>query len=765
MFSATELLDKKAIKGLSIFTRLLISLLGIVVLVGGLLTTAFYVYTRRSFEQQTMETMVQQFEAIDYRLRLELQDGLLNNLRILSSNPSIDEYLMSSLNEKDITAHDVEQLFRESMKYIKSYSSVYYVDALGKEAIKVDWSGRVSKLRDIGQSDLFKGIQTGPPGSIHFISPRQIVDGQVLFSIGIHKLAPDKGEFGGAIIVDYNYDRFFEYVSSIRILEENPIWLFDVSGQVLKQPQGEKAYFDPRPYFTGPVKDEPKVVVRDEGMLVYRDYFLLPGKPLFRLAISMPTSLMIGDIQTLSRFVFLVLLVSILAIFIIAYYLAGYFSRPIVELASASSRLATGDLGARVGGKSTGEFKMLINSFNKMAENLENTTVSKQYVDDIIGGMRDTLIVTSGDGTIIRVNIAACYLLRYNEPELLGRPIGTVLLDEPGEKKSLFSRVLDLSSINAIERTYLKKSGEKVSVLFSASVMRDAQGQVRAIVCMAQDMSERKRYENALKSNALDLQEINEDLKNFAYIVSHDLRAPLVNIKGFSVELSHDFGVLGPLLDKLMEASSEKERQKYGEVLKKDIPEALKFIGSSVGRMDSIINSVLTLSRVGRRKLTPEPVVVKELVQTVVNSLAHQMGSHSVTMTIRDLPDVVTDRTALEQIFGNLLDNAVKYLPEGRAGEIEISAVQNSLEVVFHVRDNGRGIAKEDIPRGFEVFRRVGIQDVPGEGMGLAYVKTIIRVLGGSIWCESELGVGTTFSFSLPVSLGERGETLSTGGL
>jgi signal transduction histidine kinase len=119
-------------------------------------------------------------------------------------------------------------------------------------------------------------------------------------------------------------------------------------------------------------------------------------------------------------------------------------------------------------------------------------------------------------------------------------------------------------------------------------------------------------------------------------------------------------------------------------------------------------------------------------------------------VTVRDLPDLVADRTSMEQIFGNLLDNAVKYLEPGRPGSIAVSAERGDGEIVFHIRDNGRGIAKEDISKAFEIFRRVGRQDVPGEGMGLSYVKTLIRNLGGRIWCESEPGKGTTFSFTIP---------------
>jgi PAS domain S-box-containing protein len=737
-------------KGFSIFARLLIALLGVVILVSGVLTVVFYVYSKRHLERHTMEIMTQQFEAIDNRLHLELQDVLLNDLQILSSSPTVEEYLMSSLTEKEITARGVERLFRESMKYIQSYDSVYYVDALGNEAIKVDLSGRVSELRNISKSTLFKSIRSGSPGSIHFDVPRQNAEGRVVFSIGIHKLDPDIGKFGGAVIVDYNYDKFLEYVSHIRIFDKNPLWLFDINGQVLKQPQSEKAYFDPRPYFAAPVRDEPRLVQRDEGLLVYRDFYLLPEQPLLRLAISVPTSLMLGDIQALSRFILIVLLISIVVIFIIAYYLAGYFSRPIVGLAHAATRLAKGDLSTRVRKLSGGEFGLLVNSFNKMAEDLEKTTVSRDYVDDIIGSMRDSLIVTSGDGTITRMNMAACFLLGYDETELLGRPLNVVLRDQPGEDRSLLSSVLDGSSVNALEKTYVTKSGKQVPVLFSASVMREGGGAVKAIVCMAQDMSERKQDEEMVKAYSEELKVINEELKNFAYIISHDLRAPLVNIKGFSDELGRALGDIGPCFQKNFSLLDQADQEKVGPLIEQDIPEAIKYIGSSVNRMDSIINSVLKLSRAGRRKITPEPIMVKELVQNIEQSLAHQIGSRSVAVKIHNLPDVVTDRTALEQIFGNLLDNALKYLDAERAGEIEVFAEESSSEVVFCVRDNGRGIAEEDISRAFEIFRRVGPQDVPGEGLGLAYVKTIVRLLGGRIWCESELGKGSTFKFLLP---------------
>jgi PAS domain S-box-containing protein len=355
------------------------------------------------------------------------------------------------------------------------------------------------------------------------------------------------------------------------------------------------------------------------------------------------------------------------------------------------------------------------------------------------------------------VNAAACVLLGYDEAEFIGKPIGTAIADEPREEIKTLAMVLQNGSVNSIEKTFRAKNGRDIPVLFSASVMRDPRGDVQGIVFVAQDITARKQDEETLRAYSADLREINEELKNFAYIVSHDLRAPLVNIRGFSEELIHGIREIGPVLGKYLDGFTREERQKFSQVLNKDIPEALGFIGSSVSRMDNLINAILKLSRAGRHKLAPELVSVQELVRTIINSLAHQIGTKSVRVNAQGLPDVIADSTALEQIFGNLLDNAVKYLEPGRAGEIEVTAQRSADEVVFHVRDNGRGMAKEDIPRAFEIFRRVGSQDVPGEGMGLAYVKTLVRRLGGRIWCESEPGMGTTFSFSLPVPAGDPG--------
>ena len=426
---------------------------------------------------------------------------------------------------------------------------------------------------------------------------------------------------------------------------------------------------------------------------------------------------------------------------------------PIVELGQAADRIANGDLSTQVKIDATGEIRMLVDNFNQMTANLVKTTVSKNYLDEIISSMSDALIVVSPDRKITRVNTATTALLGYDETELVGRPLDAVIPVETGLESDTLSLVLEhgYSSVNLIEKSCLTRQGNKIPILFSASVMRGTNGEVQGVVCVAQDITDRKKAEEELKKSSREIREMYDELRSFSYITSHDLRAPLVNIKGFTQELLHGFSEIGPVFVKNLEHVEEEQRQKFSEIIEKDIPEALKFIDSSASRMDMLINAILKLSRVDRRKIVPELIKTEDMVRRILDTLAHPIASRGISVAVGKLPDLVTDRTAVEQIIGNLLDNAIKYLDPVRPGEIAITAELGDGQTIFHIRDNGRGMAAEDIPRAFESFRRVGKQDIAGEGMGLAYVKTSVRALGGRIWCVSAPGKGTMFSFSLPL--------------
>jgi signal transduction histidine kinase len=238
---------------------------------------------------------------------------------------------------------------------------------------------------------------------------------------------------------------------------------------------------------------------------------------------------------------------------------------------------------------------------------------------------------------------------------------------------------------------------------------------------------------------AQDLKRANEEVKEFAFIVSHDLRAPLVNLKGFSCELRSS-----------MEAFSGAGREAgAAEEARKEMAEALDFMDSSTTRMEAIIASLLSLSRMGSRRLVFTEVDLSAVFSDALRGLAHQLAERKAEAVVGPLPAVRADLTAIEQIVGNLLSNAVKFLEPGRPGRIEVSGVRGEETTSFCVRDNGRGVAKEDLPKLFMPFRRFGRQDVKGEGMGLAFAQSMARRHGGFISCESQAGSWTAFTVTL----------------
>ncbi len=282
--------------------------------------------------------------------------------------------------------------------------------------------------------------------------------------------------------------------------------------------------------------------------------------------------------------------------------------------------------------------------------------------------------------------------------------------------------------------------------------------QVTAVTLVSTDITERKRAEEQRRRYAVELERANQELKDFTYIVSHDLRAPLINLRGFAGELRRALGVVRDVMKIASPYLGEEQRQALTTALQEYVPEALEFIDASATRMDQLIRALLKLSRVGRRDLNLTPIDMDALVEDSLQTLAHQIEEGQVQVTVAPLPQVVADRTSMEQIMGNLLSNAINYLDRDRPGEIEVSGERNQEETTFRVRDNGRGISEDDMDKVFAPFRRAGRQDRPGEGMALAYVQALVRRHGGRIWCESELAAGTTFTFTIPNRLEKGGD-------
>ncbi len=285
----------------------------------------------------------------------------------------------------------------------------------------------------------------------------------------------------------------------------------------------------------------------------------------------------------------------------------------------------------------------------------------------------------------------------------------------------------------------------------------------------ARDNAERQLRENnanletTVDERTADLREANDEIQRFAYIVSHDLRSPLVNIMGFTSELEELRGDIFRRIASKTAIASDGERaiepvneepvlEGEDKKLSDEFTEALGFIKSSIGRMDRLIGAILNLTREGRREFRPEHIDLNEFLQGIVSSVAHQAAEADATIRIEALPDITSDRLAIEQIFSNLIDNALKYLKAGKPGDVLIRGRGKLGFAVVEVIDNGRGIDPKDHQRIFDLFRRAGAQDRPGQGIGLAHVRALVRRLNGTLNVTSELDNGSTFTVTLPIN-------------
>jgi signal transduction histidine kinase len=277
--------------------------------------------------------------------------------------------------------------------------------------------------------------------------------------------------------------------------------------------------------------------------------------------------------------------------------------------------------------------------------------------------------------------------------------------------------------------------------------------------------------EATIDERTADLREASDEIQRFAYIVSHDLRSPLVNIMGFTSELEQLRDDIFRRIATLARASpspaagpaaAEPILEQEDKQLAQDFSEALEFIKSSIAKMDRLISAILNLTREGRREFEPVRIDTRELIEAIVTTVAHQAAEAQAQIRIEPLPHVVSDRLALEQIFSNLIDNALKYLRPGVPGEISVRGRTKLGFAIFEVADNGRGIDPKDHQRIFELFRRAGTQDKPGQGIGLAHVRALVRRLGGTMSVSSELRCGSTFTITLPINwAGSTGNRIS----
>jgi len=295
-----------------------------------------------------------------------------------------------------------------------------------------------------------------------------------------------------------------------------------------------------------------------------------------------------------------------------------------------------------------------------------------------------------------------------------------------------FNRALNEKPINIDYRIILVNGEERVAHAQGEVICNEENIPVRTTGTI-QDITERKKAEEILKSKFEELARSNEELEQFAYISSHDLQEPLRMITSYL-----------QLLQRRYQGELDDKADKY-----------IYYAVDGASRMQNLINDLLEFSRVTTRAREPEPTDSEFILNQVLSNLEIFMKENEATVSYDPLPKVMADYTQLVQVFQNLIANAIKFHSE-EAPKINISAEKNASEWIFSVQDNGIGIDPQYSDKIFEVFKRLHKkEEYAGTGIGLAICKKIVELHGGRIWVESELGKGSTFYFTLPINPGE----------
>ncbi len=365
-------------------------------------------------------------------------------------------------------------------------------------------------------------------------------------------------------------------------------------------------------------------------------------------------------------------------------------------------------------------------------------------------------IVTIDDRGIVQLlNPAAERMFGYAAIEVIGQNV-SLLMPAPHREHHdqyianyLQSGVARIIGIGR-ETIGRRKDGSVFPIDLSISEVKLASR--RLFTGFIRDISERKQAEARLAEMAHSLAEKNKELETVVYVASHDLRSPLVNIQGFSRELSHACQRVMQLIDRSPDATVDKLRLE--EILRSEVPEALEYIQTGVAKMDALLSGFLRYSRLGRAALRIEPLDMNHLIANVRKSMDFQLKEIDADVRIDPLPPCLGDAVQVNQVFSNLIDNAIKYRASARTLRLHLRGWRDQDQCIYAVADNGIGIPQEHQAKVFEIFHRLNPTAGPGDGLGLTIAQRVLERHRGRIWLESIAGEGTTFFVALPATPG-----------
>jgi two-component system, sensor histidine kinase len=450
-----------------------------------------------------------------------------------------------------------------------------------------------------------------------------------------------------------------------------------------------------------------------------------------------------ADIRSMYVRTILLALLCVSAGIVVALFFARKLTMPISVLDSTTQQVAAGNLTARAEIRTGDELERLGNSFNLMTDTLRKTqiemTSAREYTENIIRSMNDTLVVATTEGIIERVNRATLDLLGYTEKELVGSPLRNIISAAAVKDGKVlperdFVEIISTGYINKLETSYLAKDGKRIPVLLSASVMHGMDFSVQGIVCVAVDITERKLAEEVLRDAKEAAENANRAKSQFLANMSHEIRTPMN-------------GVLG-MLDLLIDSNLGSDQLRLA-----------RMAHSSAENLLSVINDILDFSKIeaGKLELQKSVFSLRGMLNEVHDLFSIKAQKKRIGLDLKingRVPDTVEgDHVRLRQILVNLKGNAVKFTEQGKVS-LEVMLViesENDVLLRFEVRDTGIGIAEEAKDHIFDAFSQADgsmARRHEGTGLGLAISKQLVAMMGGEIGMESEHEKGSLFWFT-----------------